>query len=266
MRVRVRMRRWRRKLSRTTGMPPWTSTSMLAPYVRSSTSVVRTSPRHAVADHAAVQADDARQVRGDPVEVVRREDDRQPAGVEVVEQVQDLVAQAHVDARRRLVHEQQLGLAEQRARDEHALLLAARQLADVAIGEIADVELREHRGDLRALGAAGPRQPPAVDARHQHALAHRHREAPVDRLDLRHVRHPQIGAPRHAAVRDAHAARQHAQRRRLAGAGGADDADELAPVDREVDVDEDRLAAVAARDARQPEQLLAVGGGRAHCG
>ena len=103
---------WWRKLSTTTGMPPWTSTSMLRA-VRALEDVGRQDVvRHAVADHAAVEADDARQMRGDPVEVVRREHDRQPVGVEVVEQVQDLVAQAHVDARRRLVHEQQLGLAD----------------------------------------------------------------------------------------------------------------------------------------------------------
>ena len=34
-----------------------------------------------------------------------------PSRVEVVEQVQDLVAGAHVDARGRLVEQQQLGLA-----------------------------------------------------------------------------------------------------------------------------------------------------------
>ena len=66
---------------------------------------------------------------------------------------------------------------------------------------------------------------------------------------------------------DAHAARDDAQRRRLAGAGGPDDADELAAVDREVDVDEHGLAAVAAGDAGQAEQLLAVGARRGgHCG
>jgi hypothetical protein len=36
-------------------------------------------------------------------------------------------------------------------------------------------------------------------------------------------------------------------------------------VDGEVDVDEDRLAAVATRDLGQREQLPAIGG-RAHCG
>ena len=97
-----------------------------------------------------------------------------PRGVEVVEQVQDLVAQAHVDARRRLVHQQQLGLAEQRARDEHALLLAAGQLADVAVGEVADVEPREHVGDLRrARRGSAHGSAPAADARHEHALARR---------------------------------------------------------------------------------------------
>ena len=48
------------------------------------------------------------QVGGDAVEVVGGEHDRQPVAVQVVEQVEDLVAGAHVDARGRLVHQQQL--------------------------------------------------------------------------------------------------------------------------------------------------------------
>ena len=63
------------------------------------------------------------------------------------------------------------GSPTQRARDEHALLLAAGELADVAVGELADVELGQDRRDLCALGAAGPRQAPPADARHEHALA-----------------------------------------------------------------------------------------------
>ena len=90
---------------------------------------------------------------GDAVEVVGREQDREAARVQVVEQVQDLVAQARVDAGGRLVHEQQLGLAEQRAGDEDALLLAARQLADVAVAEVLDVQPREDLADGGALGA-----------------------------------------------------------------------------------------------------------------
>ena len=57
-----------------------------------------------------------------------------------------------VDARRRLVHQQQLRAAEQRPGDEHPLLLAARQLADVAVGEVADAEALEHVVDLGLLG------------------------------------------------------------------------------------------------------------------
>ena len=153
------------------------------------------------ADDAAVQADHARQVGGDAVEVVRRQQDRQAARVEVVEQVEDLVAQADVDAGRRLVHQQQLGLAEQRAGDEHALLLAAGELPDVAVAQVLDDPSRARISPTAARSAAArPGQPAAGRARHQHALLDGHREAPVDRLDLRHVGDPQALAPRHGAA------------------------------------------------------------------
>ena len=133
-----------------------------------------TSPRRALGDDLAVEAHEARQVRRDAVQVVGREHDRQAVGVEVAEQVQDLVAGPHVDARRGLVEEQEVGPAEQRPGEEHALLLAAGELADVPVPEPADPQPLEHGGDLGALrrgsatAAARPRGP-----RHEHALARR---------------------------------------------------------------------------------------------
>ena len=124
-----------------------------------------------VADDLAVEADEVRQVGGDAVEVVGGEHDRQPVGVQVVEQVQDLVAGAHVDAGRRLVQQQQVGLAEQRAGDEHALLLAAGQLADVAVGQVADAEPVEHlvRPRPARRGSRHGRRRPSVRAISTHS-------------------------------------------------------------------------------------------------
>ena len=156
-----------------------------------------------------------------------------------------------VDAGRRLVHEQEVGLAEHRARDEDALLLAAGQLPDVAVAQVLDVQPREHLADGGALGGARPRQPATVDAGHEHALLDGHREAPVDRLDLRHVGHPQALAARDAAADRLDAPGDRAQQRRLAAARRADDADELALADDEVDVDEHVLGGVAAGHARE---------------
>ena len=102
------------------------------------------------AHHARVEADEVGQVGGDAVEVVGGQHDGEAVVVELAEQVQDLVAGAHVDARGGLVDEQQVGRAEQGAGDEHPLLLAAGELADVAVAEVADAEPVEHIGDARA--------------------------------------------------------------------------------------------------------------------
>ena len=98
-----------------------------------------------------------RQVAGDAVQVVRREDDREAEVVQVVEQVEDVVAGADVDARRRLVHQQQVRIAEQCPGDEHALLLAAGELADV----------RDPPGP-RCRAATAPRAPRPRSARLRH--------------------------------------------------------------------------------------------------
>ena len=69
-----------------------------------------------------------------------REHDGQAVAVEVVEQVEDLVTGPHVDAGGGLVHEQEVGAAQQGPGDEHPLLLAAGQVADVAAAEAVDAE------------------------------------------------------------------------------------------------------------------------------
>ena len=215
-------------------------------------------------DHLAVEADEVRQVRGDAVEVVGGEEDRDAGRVELAQQVQHLVPQAHVDAGGGLVEQQQLGPAEERPRDEHALLLAARELADVPPAELLETEPREHRGHLVPLGTAGPGQQPPADAGHQDALVDRHREAPVDRLDLGHVGHPQPGAPLDRALRRLEGPEHRAQQRRLAGARGADHADQLAGRDLEIHAGQHGLRAIAAGDGVEPDELGA--GHRGHCG
>ena len=84
------------------------------------------------ADHRAVEAHHGRQVRRDAVEVVGGQHDREPVGVEVVEQVQHVVAGAHVETRGRLVEEDDRCLGEQGSGEEHPLLLPTRELTDVS--------------------------------------------------------------------------------------------------------------------------------------
>ena len=64
--------------------------------------------------------------------------------------MEDVVAGLEVDAARRLVEEQEGRVGDQRPGEEDALLLAARQLADVAFGEPADPEALEQPVDARA--------------------------------------------------------------------------------------------------------------------
>lgn len=63
-------------------------------------------------------------MRRDAVEVVGGEHDGRTGAVEVVEQVQDVVAGGGVDTRRRLVHHEELWIAHQGPGHEDALLLA----------------------------------------------------------------------------------------------------------------------------------------------
>ena len=57
-----------------------------------------------------------------------------------------------------LVHEQQLRLTQERAREEHALLLPTRELADVPLGQPADAQAIEDGVHVGLLRAARPRK------------------------------------------------------------------------------------------------------------
>ena len=54
-----------------------------------------------------------------------------------MKEMEDVVPGLHVDTRGRLIEEQELRLAHQRARDECALLLSAAEVTDVPVREIA---------------------------------------------------------------------------------------------------------------------------------
>ena len=112
----------------------------------------------------ALQHDDAVEVVGDRAELVR---DEQHGGAVLAHEVHERVAEQplrlRVDARDRLVEHEQLGLAGERLRDQHALLLPARQLDDRAsrAGRRAPTDSRRGRprpvGRPRA-GATSPRR------------------------------------------------------------------------------------------------------------
>ncbi len=97
-----------------------------------------------------------------------------PPRVELLQQRHDLDAGARVERTGRLVGENQRRVVDERARDRHALLLAARQLRGLMIGALAEPDLLQlvqrarmpvacghvgiHQRQLDVLERAGARQ------------------------------------------------------------------------------------------------------------
>ncbi len=109
-------------------------------------------PRHGVRrvrhDAAVAEADDARAVLRDLV-LVRDDDDRDAAlALELLKDLHHLDTGARVEVARRLVREQDRRLGHQRARDRHALLLAARQLIRMMVRAVGEPDRGERRHRL----------------------------------------------------------------------------------------------------------------------
>ena len=202
--------------------------------------------------------------------VVRHVHDRRlEAAVQHAQLCAGLDAQARVEVRERLVEEEDLGIARDRAADRDALALAAGKLARVAVKQGVEPEclrdLRDARADRRGFLAA--RASRARERRDQRAAVRAPRleaegdvlangEVRVERVVLEHERDVAIlrGHVVHAraidgevAFADLLEARDHAQRGALAAARGADEHAELAVLDREIDgVNRAERAAVLA--------------------
>ena len=145
---------------------------------------------------------------------------------------------------RRLVQQEELRPTEHRARDEHPLLLPARELPDVAVAQVPDPEPIEDHRQPRTSSLRGPGHDPPIDPRHQHGFADGDREVPVHGLDLRDVADRSRGS---RTIRPAIGRTDPAIARssvRLPAAARSDDADEVALGDGQVDVDQHRLMAV----------------------
>ncbi len=205
------------------------------------------------------------EVGSDPVEVVGGHHDRQATGVEVVQQVEHFVAGLDVDAGGGFVHQQELGAGEQGPGDEHPLLLAPGQLADVAITELGDTQALQHLGHLELLLPAGPGEQAPGGTGHEHALAHGDREVPVDGLHLGHVGGGQPRPAPDRAGEEGNPSHDGPEQRRLSRARRSHHPAELTGDDGEVDVDEDSLGPVGARHPLEGDQHL-VGDRPGHWG
>ena len=213
-------------------------------------------------DLAVVDDEDAVAQRVRLVEVVRREQ----RGGAVLAQRADVLPQVRaavrVEAGRRLVEEHELGRVHEAERDVDAPALAARQRLDQPVAEIDEVERgAELAGALRRGGGGhavelGLRDELLVDLRRRVRAA-----ALRDVAEL--AAHADGIAPE-VAARDGRLARgrheqrrQHALRGRLAGAVGAEQPDDLAGHDVEVDAAHglDGRAAASLERAGEPACL-----------
>ncbi len=177
-----------------------------------------------------------------------------------------LAARDRVDAERRLVEEQDPRLVHEAARERELLLHAAGELAREAVLELAQAAER-----VEALETGGPLAPghPVQVGVEVQVLPHG--QVLVEAEPLGHVgdaRLDALGVLRHVDPRQARRAPggrehagEHAQRRRLSGAVGADDAEELAGGDVEGQMIDGREVAEAPGEPFEGDR---GSGGAAH--
>ena len=191
--------------------------------------------------------------------VVRDEQERDPdALLQVLELDLHLVAKLRVERRHRLVEQQELRLEHERARERHALLLAAGQLGDGAPGEAFEAHEPERLRDLAFdLGCGQPAhlQPEGDVARD--VPVREERVVLEDGVDRALVRRDGRSVPprdrERAGVRPLEA-RHEPQQRRLAAARGPEQRDELARRHLQCDVADGGVAAIALGDAPDRER------------
>jgi hypothetical protein len=173
--------------------------------------------------------------------------------VQQLELAAQLGAQLGVEVGQRLVEQEHAGLAHQRPADGDALALAARQLGRLAVQQRRQLQHLGGAGhatfDL-GLGHAGHARPEAHVALHRHrrvqriALEH-HADAALGRLRIGHV----LAADVDPAAADVDEAGDAVQQRRLAAARGAEQHEELALMDLQVEVLDDLVGAEADAQA-----------------
>jgi hypothetical protein len=166
-----------------------------------------------------------------------------------------LLAQQRVEVGQRLVEQQDVGLEHDRTREGHALLLAARELARVAVAEAFQLDHAEHRTHF--LGDDGGGKLPHLETEGQ-VLVDRH--VRPERVVLEHEADAaplgrDVGdapfADEDVAARRGEEAGNGAQRGGLAAAGGAEQGHQLAVADDQVEPVQGGDLAVADRQVLQ---------------
>ena len=176
--------------------------------------------------------------------------------------VPHLEPQFRVEVRERLVHQDQRRIDHDRARERHALLLAAGELARQLLRVRA--ELHQVERGIDALARFVSRHAPHLQAeadirahahmREERVVLEHHAEAAL--LGLEHV-DPALVEP-DAAARERQQPGQAIERRRLAAAGGAEQGHELTAADRQRELVKRGGLVEAARDSVEPQFLEAA--------
>ena len=123
-------------------LPPRSAATLTAEALHHATSATGVGLRRIFDDPPVVQSHDAPAMTGDPG-IVRDDDDRLAFGMQLAEQRHDFGGRAAVEIAGRLVGQQQLRSTHQRARDGHALPLAAGQLIRFVQQAIAEPDARQ---------------------------------------------------------------------------------------------------------------------------
>ena len=167
-----------------------------------------------------------------------------PSGLGLADDLVERLLDERVEARRRLVEDQQVGPVLERDDQADLLLVALRVLLELAAR--VDVEARDQLGLVGRIDAAAQvgevfDRLAAGQLVVERELARQVAEPPVDRdgIDGRVDAEDARSAGRRPDVVE-----QRPDRRRLAGAVGAEEAERLALLDDEVDVDDPAMAAV----------------------
>ena len=179
--------------------------------------------------------------------VVRGHHHGRPRPVDAVEQLHDALARLRVEVPRGLVGQQDERAVDEGAGHRHPLLLSARELAGQVVPLVGQSDQVQHLGHLVGHDVAGPADDLEGEGHVlEHGLVGQQAEVLEDAADVA----AQVGHPPLRQLHDVAAgledlprvgellAQQEPDEGRLAGAGRADEEDELALLDLDGDVAE----------------------------